>query len=96
VRCKDGSLYTGICLDVEKRLREHRNSGNRGAKYLRGRGPLALVLKKKIGKKSLALKIEMRIKKLEKAKKEALLTSPSMMQAIMERSEKPTSGKPRM
>ncbi|MBT8330889.1 MAG: GIY-YIG nuclease family protein, partial [Deltaproteobacteria bacterium] len=43
LRCCDGSLYTGIATDVERRFAEHQS--NSGAKYLRGRGPLALVLK---------------------------------------------------
>ena len=38
--CGDGSLYTGITTDVEKRLEAHRQG--RGAKYTRGRGPLTL------------------------------------------------------
>ena len=38
LRCKDGTLYTGITTDVEKRLEAHRSG--KGAKYTRGRGPL--------------------------------------------------------
>ena len=58
---------------MEKRFREHQEGGKRGAKFLRGRGPLILVLQQKIGSKSLALKVEMRIKRLAKKRKEALL-----------------------
>lgn len=87
VRCGDGSLYTGITVDVERRFREHTGTGKRGAKYLRGRGPLLLAFKKKIGEKGLALKVERRIKKLGKSKKEALLNSTSMIQGIIERAE---------
>ena len=42
VRCADGQLYTGIATDVTKRLAEH-ESGPRGAKFLRGKGPLEVV-----------------------------------------------------
>lgn len=71
VRCRGGSLYTGIALDVERRIAEHR--ANKGAKYLRGRGPIELVFQKKIGNKSAALKLEREIKRLPKIKKEALV-----------------------
>jgi len=41
LRCKDGSLYCGIAMDIQDRLRKH-NQGT-GAKYTRGRGPCELV-----------------------------------------------------
>ena len=41
LRCGDGTLYTGTAADVERRLAAHRRG--RGAKYTRGRGPLAVV-----------------------------------------------------
>lgn len=72
IRCKDGSLYTGISTDVKRRFEEHRG-GSRGSKYLRGKAPLKLVLKKKIGDKGLALKVEDRVRKLTKIKKELLV-----------------------
>ena len=65
VRCKDDSLYAGVALDVHRRLEEHRE-GKRGAKYLRGRAPLELVLRRELGDRSLALKVELRIKKLSR------------------------------
>ena len=71
VRCRHGSLYTGIATDVERRFAEHQAS--EGAKYLRGRGPLQLVFKKQIGKRELALKIERLVKKLPKFKKEKIV-----------------------
>jgi putative endonuclease len=66
IRCRDGSLYTGIATDVERRLAEHRD-GRKGARYLRGRGPLSLVFQRHIGSRSLASRIEARIKRLSKA-----------------------------
>ena len=71
VRSRNGSLYTGIATDVESRLADHR--ANKGAKYLRGRGPLKLVFKEQIGEKGRALKIEQQVKNLPKHKKEALV-----------------------
>ena len=72
LRCRDGSLYTGIATDVERRLGEH-ESGKRGAKYLRGRGPLELELHEEIGERGDALRIEHRIKQLSRDAKEALV-----------------------
>jgi putative endonuclease len=73
IRCKHGRLYTGITTDVERRFEEHKSSNRKGSKYLRGKAPLKLVMKKKIGSKSLALKIEAKVKKLTKIKKELLV-----------------------
>lgn len=75
VRCGDGSLYTGIATNVSRRLGEHK-SGVIGAKYLRGREPLELVLERQVGNRSLASKIERRIKKLPRREKERVLDSP--------------------
>ena len=74
IRVKDGSLYTGIATDVERRFSEHVAGGKKCAKYLRGRGPLDLVFHQKIGNRSQALKTEAAIKKIPKAEKEKLLS----------------------
>lgn len=68
VECRDGSLYTGIATDVERRFREH-EQGATGAKYLRGKGPLKLVFQQEIGDRSLASRIELRVKRLPRADK---------------------------
>ena len=70
IRCKNGGLYTGITTDVKRRFAEHTGNDKKGAKCLRGKAPLTLVMKKKIGSRSMALKIEARVKKLSKIKKE--------------------------
>ena len=74
VRCGDGTLYTGIATDVRRRVAEHTRRDGRGAKYLRGRGPLRLVFVMAVGGRSRALRIESRIKRFRKARKEALLS----------------------
>jgi len=68
VRCKNGHIYTGISTDVERRFAEHQ--AGKGAKYLRGKGPLKLVYQKKIGSRSEALKAEISMKKMSKSDKE--------------------------
>jgi predicted GIY-YIG superfamily endonuclease len=71
LRCADGTLYTGIATDVEKRFEAH--ASGRGAKYTRGRGPLTLVYRERCSDHSSALKRELEIKKLTRQQKEALI-----------------------
>lgn len=71
IRCADGSLYTGITTDIARRLAEHR--AGKGAKYLKGRGPLALAYSRPIGDRATASREEARIKKLSKLQKEGLI-----------------------
>ena len=73
IRCGDGSLYTGIATDVERRLAEHRDGGPRGARYLRGRAPLELVYELPVGSQSLALRLEQRLKRVTKQEKESIV-----------------------
>lgn len=70
LHCGDGTLYTGITDDVEKRLAAHR--AGRGAKYTRGRGPLELVYTECQPDKSAALRRELTIKALRRQEKLAL------------------------
>ena len=72
VRCKDGSLYTGITKDVAARVARH-NTGT-GAKYTRSRLPVILVYEKKMKTETAARKREAAIKRLTKQEKEALLS----------------------
>jgi len=85
LRCGSGALYTGIATDVSRRLAEHRKAKGKGAKYLRGRGPLRLVFKKAVGAKGLALRVEDRIKKLSKARKETLIEQDDMIELVIAR-----------
>ena len=71
VRCADGSLYTGIATDVTRRFAEHQ--AGKGAKYLRGRGPLQLVYQQAAGDRSKATRLELRVKALSKVDKERLV-----------------------
>lgn len=82
LRCADGTLYTGIATDVARRLDEHA-SGKRGAKYLRGRGPLQLEQSLVVGDRGTATRLEHRIKRLPKSDKEALAGSPAMLRRLV-------------
>lgn len=72
VRCADGTLYTGIARDVERRLRAH-EGGRAGAKYLRGRQPLELVFSAHVGSRAAAQRLESRVKRLSRETKLALV-----------------------
>lgn len=71
LQCGDGSLYTGITTDVEKRLEAHRSG--KGAKYTRGRSPLELKYREACGTHSDALKRELEVKRLSREEKLALI-----------------------
>ncbi len=71
VRCADGSLYTGYARDPSERIATH-NAG-KGAKYTASRLPVDLVYSEPCDSLSVALKREIEIKRLTRARKEALL-----------------------
>ncbi len=71
LRCGDGSLYTGIALDVATRLAQHR--AGRGARYTRGRGPLELCGTSRCVDHAEALRIEHAIKRLSRPEKQRLI-----------------------
>ena len=83
VRCRDGKLYTGIATNVDRRFAEHQSG--KGAKYLRGRVPLKLAFKKRIGSRSLALKVERLIKRLPKNKKERVVATGIVLDQVLKR-----------
>ncbi|AKA39069.1 GIY-YIG nuclease family protein [Yersinia ruckeri] len=71
IRTAAGSLYTGITTDVLRRLAQHQ--AGKGAKALRGKGELTLVFHCVAGERSIALKLEYRLKQLTKMQKERLV-----------------------
>ena len=70
MRAGDGTHYTGIARNIQKRLTAHRSG--KGSRYLRGRGPLKIVYRETISGQSSALKREASIKRLSRARKLAL------------------------
>jgi putative endonuclease len=72
VLCNDGTLYTGITTDTERRVAEHNNSA-RGASYTRGRRPVKLVYRQPENDRSTASQREWKIKQLTRKDKETLI-----------------------
>jgi len=68
LECADGTLYTGITVDIKRRIEEH-SSAEKGAKYTKARRPIKLVFSIKFKNRSSASKEESRIKKLSRAEK---------------------------
>ncbi|PVZ83064.1 hypothetical protein C9426_27865 [Serratia sp. S1B] len=82
LRMSGGMLYTGITTDVTRRLTQHQTG--KGAKALRGKGPLTLVFHCQVGDHSHALKLEYRVKQLSKQQKEQLITNlPHSLDALL-------------
>ena len=73
VECADGTLYSGWTNDLEKRIAAH-NAGQ-GAKYTRSRRPVTLRYYEEFEDKNEALRREAALKKLPRAKKQALIES---------------------
>lgn len=74
VRTNAGHLYTGIATDVDRRFEEHAAGDGRGAKALRGKGPLELVYRLKVGDRGLALQLEHRLKRCTREQKEDIVS----------------------
>ncbi|GHC36712.1 GIY-YIG nuclease family protein [Aidingimonas halophila] len=70
IQMANGALYTGITTNVERRFREHRE-GVRGARALRGKGPLRLYYRTAVGSRSDALKLEAWLKRQPASRKRA-------------------------
>ena len=78
VECADGTYYTGIATDVERRVLEHngaKGTRGKGARYTSARRPVTLVHEAPFASRSDALKEEVRVKRLTRAQKEQLISA---------------------
>lgn len=78
LRCGDGSFYTGITNNLDRRLSQH--SQGTASRYTRSRLPITLVYQEPCKGKSAALKREWSVKALTRKQKEALIVSPRKRQ----------------
>jgi putative endonuclease len=80
-RCADGTLYTGVTIDVVRRIAEHNGlrlngsvaARSAGARYTRARRPVKLVYQEKAANRSAACKREYAIKQMSRREKLALI-----------------------
>jgi len=75
ILCSDGSLYTGITTDRDRRFRQH--AAGRGAKYFRGRQPVRIVYLEGGHSRSSAGKREVKIKSSSRVEKMQLIDDRS-------------------
>src|SRR5206468_8703725 len=76
LRCRDGTLYTGIAVDLRRRLEAHRRGV--AAKYTRSRRPVTLAYQELQPDRSSALKREAALRRLGRAGKMALIGAPCL------------------
>ncbi len=81
IRTAHNQLYTGITTNVARRLNQHQSG--KGAKALRGKGELRLAFSQPLGDRSLALRLEYRIKQLTRAQKERLIIDEAAFAALL-------------
>lgn len=73
LECADGTLYTGITTDIERRFEEHKRG--LGGRYTASRGVKRVVYREKAGARGVALKKEIEVKKLTRLGKLKLIKS---------------------
>jgi putative endonuclease len=79
-RCADGTLYVGVARDVKARIAQH--DAGRGARYTRGRGPLAVLATRRCTSQGDALRLEMALKRLPREEKLVVIASPRKLAAV--------------
>lgn len=87
IRTKQQHLYTGVTTDVARRFAEHQLGGAKGAKALRGKGPLRLVFQQAVASKQQAMRLEYAIKQLPKPAKERLVLGQLDWQSLLPESD---------
>ncbi len=75
VRCADDSLYTGITIDIVRRVDEHNSDNTKGARYTRARRPVKLIYQENCQDRSTASQREYQIKKMSRPQKLAMIES---------------------
>ncbi len=75
LRCADGTLYTGITTDPERRLREHNQDDRLGARYTRARRPLELAYREQAASRAAASRREAAIKRMSRRAKQRLIAT---------------------
>lgn len=85
LRCDDNSIYTGITVDLENRMKEHFLKDKNGAKYTKSHNAKKIECVWKTENKSLASKLEYHIKTLKKTQKEDLILKNNLEKLLGEK-----------
>ncbi len=83
IRCKDNSLYTGITTDLERRLKEHKEKGEKTAKYTLTHNAISMEIAWESENRVLASRLEFHIKKLNKKQKEDLIKDCELLEKFL-------------
>lgn len=83
IKTRLDTFYTGVTTDVERRLQEHSNNKQKGARYLRGKGPLTVVWQQMVGDKRAAMSIEYKIKQLQRSQKLSLINGTITLEELL-------------
>jgi putative endonuclease len=78
LQCSDGSYYTGVTTDLNRRLKEH-NTSKRGAKYTKTRRPVEIIYSLEYEDRSSAQKFEHRFKQLTRKQKEEVINKVKIL-----------------
>jgi putative endonuclease len=92
LRCRDGSLYTGWTVDLPRRLERHRRGA--ASRYTASRRPVSLVLALPMADRTSARREEVRIKRLTRAQKLALVTAGAQVLSASAGSPSPSTTSP--
>ncbi len=87
LRCADGSLYAGITTDVRRRFAEHLSGSAKGAKYTKNHTPKEIAAVWQAENRSVASKVEWRLKHLTKVQKEILCKEPGRLPELVRTEE---------
>lgn len=83
LRCEDNSIYTGITIDIDRRMKEHFSKDKKCAKYTLRHNAKKLEKVWETENRVLASKLEYHIKKLSKLQKEELIKNSNLLQELL-------------
>jgi putative endonuclease len=81
LECSDGSVYTGIAIDVQARFDKHLSGA--GARYTRSRKPVQVLASFELADRSSASRAEYWVKRLLPAEKRALAAGLRTLESVL-------------
>ncbi|WP_213296898.1 GIY-YIG nuclease family protein [Paraburkholderia sacchari] len=91
LECADGSVYTGIAVDVQARFAQHANGT--GARYTRSRKPVRVLAQFELADRASALRAEYRVKRLSPREKRALAAGARTLDSVLPEPPEPSGGR---